>query len=193
MKKLFRIFTVLTVIALIAMSAACSKSADTTPTSAATAPPTEAATVAPKPTDPAAPTAAPTAAATVAPTEAPADAPDTSSDDLAALTASRWQLSTVEHDGEESDPMYYGSVIRQTGAYLQFNTDGTFSCVLGMVGCEGTYSLTDGDLTVNITTVYDGKTEKGSAADEVQTLPWNKEAGTIQLRLNNVTNTFRQV
>lgn len=189
MKKLFRIFTVLTVIALTAMSAACSKSADTAPTSAATAPPTEAATVAPKPTDP----AAPTAAATVAPTEAPADAPDTSSNDLSALTASRWQLSTVEHDGEVSDPMYYGSVIRQTGAYLQFNTDGTFSCVLGMVGCEGTYTLSNGEITVNITTTYDGKADKGYAADEVQTLPWNKEAGTIQLELNGVTNTFRQV
>lgn len=189
MKKLFRIFTVLTVIALTAMSAACSKSADTAPTSAATAPPTEAATVAPKPTDP----AAPTAAATVAPTEAPADAPDTSSNDLSALTASRWQLSTVEHDGEVSDPMYYGSVIRQTGAYLQFNTDGTFSCVLGMVGCEGTYTLSNGEITVNITTTYDGKADKGYAADEVQTLPWNKEAGTIQLELNGVTNTFKQV
>lgn len=189
MKKLFRIFTVLTVIALTAMSAACSKSADTAPTSAATAPPTEAATVAPKPTDP----AAPTAAATVAPTEAPADAPDTSSDDLATLTASRWQLSTVEHDGEVSDPMYYGSVIRQTGAYLQFNTDYTFSCVLGMVGCEGTYTLSNGEITVNITTTYDGKADKGYAADDVQTLIRDKEAGTIQLELNGVTNTFRQV
>ena len=189
MKKLFRIFTVLTVIALTAMSAACSKSADTAPTSAATAPPTEAATVAPKPTDP----AAPTAAATVAPTEAPADAPDTSSNDLSALTASRWQLSTVEHDGEVSDPMYYGSVIRQTGAYLQFNTDGTFNCVLGMVGCEGTYTLSNGEITVNITTTYDGKADKGYAADDVQTLIRDKEAGTIQLELNGVTNTFKQV
>lgn len=190
MKKLFRIFTVLTVIALTAMSAACSKSADTAPTSAATAPPTEAATVAPKPTDP----AAPTAAATVAPTEAPAAAPDTpADDDLSALTASRWQLSTVEHDGEVSDPMYYGSVIRQTGAYLQFNTDYTFSCVLGMDGCEGTYTLSNGEITVNITTTYDGKADKGYAADDVQTLPWNKEAGTIQLELNGVTNTFKQV
>ena len=191
MKTAFRIITLLTVVALAAITAACSKPAIPAPTTATAASATEAATSAQEPTK-ASETAAGTP--TEAATEIPAAAPDTlADDDLSALTASRWQLSTVEHDGEVSNPMYYGSVIRQTGAYLQFNTDGTFNCVLGMVGCEGTYSLTDGDLTVNITTVYDGKTEKGSAADEVQTLPWNKEAGTIQLRLNNVTNTFRQV
>ncbi len=191
MKTAFRIITLLTVVALAAITAACSKPAIPAPTTATAASATEAATSAQEPTK-ASETAAGTP--TEAATEIPAAAPDTlADDDLSALTASRWQLSTVEHDGEVSNPMYYGSVIRQTGAYLQFNTDGTFNCVLGMVGCEGTYTLSNGEITVNITTTYDGKADKGYAADDVQTLIRDKEAGTIQLDLNGVTNTFRQV
>ena len=194
MKTIVRMIAAMTVIALAAMTAACSKPADTSPTAAAPSPATQAATVAateaPKPTDTAKTAADAPSGATEAAAQAPAES--AASDDLSSLTASRWKLTTVEHDGEESGPMYYGSVIRQAGAYLEFNTDNTFNCVLGMTGCEGTYTLADGEVTVNITTVYDGKSDKGYAADDVQTLLWNKEAGTIKLKLNGVTNTFVQ-
>ncbi len=136
-------------------------------------------------------------------TDAPTDAPTesiasqeskekTSSDNEDAykseLTADQWKLSKLYKDGEERQIyVEYGSVIRQTGAYMQFNEDGSFACVLGIPGCKGTYAVENGDITLHITTKYGAKTED---CDEYATVKWDHEAGTLTFDFNNLTNVF---
>ena len=136
-------------------------------------------------------------------TDAPTDAPTesiasqeskekTSSDNEDAykseLTADQWKLSKLYKDGEERQIyVEYGSVIRQTGAYMQFNEDGSFACVLGIPGCKGTYTVENGDVTLHITAKFGAKTEE---CDEHETVKWDHEAGTLSFDFNNVTNVF---
>ena len=111
-------------------------------------------------------------------------------DDKGALTAGRWNLTAVYRDGEQkSISVQYGSVIRETGAYIRFNEDDTFECILGVPGCKGTYAVENGDVTLHITTKYTGKNE-GDACDEYETVKWDHEAGTLSFDFFGVTNVF---
>ena len=106
------------------------------------------------------------------------------------LTADRWSLTAVYRDGEQkSIAVQYGSVIRETGAYIRFNEDDTFECILGIPGCKGTYAVENGDVVLHITTKYTGKNE-GDACDEYETVKWDHEAGTLSFDFYGVTNVF---
>lgn len=103
----------------------------------------------------------------------------------------RWNLTAVDKDGEEqSIGVIYGSVIRQTGAYIELNSDGTFNCVLGLVGCTGDYTVENGELTLHATTEYDGKSDDGKSCDEQIPVTLDRENNTLTFDFNNVTNTF---
>ena len=111
-------------------------------------------------------------------------------DDKGELTAARWNLTAVYRDGEQkSIAVQYGSVIRETGAYIRFNEDDTFECILGIPGCKGTYAVENGDVVLHITTKYTGKNE-GDACDEYETVKWDHEAGTLSFDFFGVTNVF---
>lgn len=192
-RKLFLTLTVLCVIASMLTFTACNKSESAAPTAA---PAVE--TVAPAATDaPVEATAAP-AEETEAPAETTAD--DADSDNAQVneenavykneLTDYQWVLTKVYQDGEEVSPAaYYGSVIRQTGAYLAFSGDGTFTCSLGVKGCQGSYFVDTGVVTLHITVLYDG-TDEGKAWDEDVTLQWDRAAGVIDFDYFGVTNEF---
>ena len=114
-----------------------------------------------------------------------ADAP---TGDKSELTADRWSLTAVYRDGEQkSISVQYGSVIRETGAYIRFNEDDTFECVLGIPGCKGTYAVENGDVVLHITTKYGAKTEE---CDEYETVRWDHSADTLTFDLNDYTNVF---
>ena len=104
------------------------------------------------------------------------------------LVGNQWKLSKLYKDGEERQIyVEYGSVIRQTGAYIKFNEDDTFECILGIPGCKGTYAVENGDIALHITTKYGAKTED---CDEYATVKWDHEAGTLTFDFNNLTNVF---
>lgn len=106
----------------------------------------------------------------------------------AELVADQWNLSAVYKDGEQqSIGVLYGSVIRETGAYLKFHADDTFECVLGIPGCKGTYAVENGDIALHITAKFGAKTEE---CDEHETVKWDHEAGTLTFDFNNITNVF---
>lgn len=106
----------------------------------------------------------------------------------AELTDHQWNLSAVYRDGEQQNiGVLYGSVIRETGAYLKFNEDDTFECVLGVTGCKGTYAVENGDITLHITTKFSAKTEE---CDEHGTVKWDHNADTLTFDFNNITNVF---
>ena len=104
------------------------------------------------------------------------------------LVSDQWNLSAVYRDGEQqSIGVLYGSVIRETGAYIKFNEDDAFECILGVTGCKGTYAVENGDLSLHITVKYSAKTEE---CDEHETVKWDHEAGTLTFDFNNITNVF---
>ena len=110
--------------------------------------------------------------------------------DAATLTGGSWTLTGVFVNGEQQSPaVYYGSIIRQTGAYLDFSEDGSFSCVLGGVGCSGDYSVSDTGINLHITTKYTASSE-GEGCDENQSLSCDTAAGTIRFDYNGAINVF---
>ena len=170
MKNLSRIIAVFCLLAALSLSA-CAKAPAETPTEAAV-------TATQTPTQ--SPTETP---ATIAPTSTDAPAQNTAAEHPTdsdpspiALSGTRWNLSMVYADGEEQRPsVRYGSVIRQTGAYITFDSDNTFNCVLGLVGCTGTYSTSDSGTTLHITTRYDGTSENGHPCQENNAVPNDTE------------------
>ncbi len=76
------------------------------------------------------------------------------------LLDNRWTLFYVISDeGKTIDPYTaYGSILRQTGSELSFNSDGTFKCSLGFSGCEGTYYIENGVINVEYEESADGST-----------------------------------
>ena len=122
--------------------------------------------------------------------KAPAEKTSADAGAKSELTADRWSLTAVYRDGEQkSIAVQYGSVIRETGAYIRFNEDDTFECILGIPGCKGTYAVENGDVVLHITTKYTGKNE-GDACDEYETVKWDHEAGTLSFDFYGVTNVF---
>lgn len=103
----------------------------------------------------------------------------------------RWNLTSVSVDGEEQQiGVIYGSVIRQTGAYIELMDDGSFSCVLGFVGCSGDYAVNNGALTLHVTTDYDGRSDNGKTCDEQLPATLDRQNNTLTFDYHNVTNTF---
>ncbi|MBQ3264204.1 MAG: hypothetical protein IJH07_00365 [Ruminococcus sp.] len=188
MKKLPPIILILTAIIVISLTA-CTKPSGTQETS----PPTAAAvTEAPQ-----SPTAAPTQTQTEPPTEAPSpatEAPTEAPETGAAkdeLVSSRWVLTEVIADGVSTPPsVYYGSIIRQTGASLTFYDDNTFTCILGFKGCKGVYEPTAGAVNAHITLIYDGKSANGTDADVDTVMDWDIHQGTITFDFDGVINIF---
>ena len=194
-RKLFLSLFALCVIAVMLIFTACHQSESVTPTAA---PSTE--TAAPAATAAPATTDAPSEA-TVAETEAPVEETKVADPGISQviednsvykneLTDYQWVLLKVYQDREEVSPAtYYGSVIRQTGAYIEFNGDNTFNCSLGVKGCKGSFSIDAGVVTLHITVLYDG-TDEGKAWDEDVTLKWDRAAGIIDFDYFDVTNEF---
>ena len=188
-----RIVCILAAAALLSATAlsACDKTTktDNTPSDApqATQPATEPATV--SVTEP------PTEPVTEPPTEPPVeetDPPQSENPEKAELVNNKWSLRTVyDSDGQEISPQFqYGSVIRQSGAYIEFHEDNTFKCILGTIGCEGTYELQNGVVLLHLTVKYTGKGTE--SCDEDSHLVWDHDE-TIKFDFNNVTNVFKKV
>jgi hypothetical protein len=183
MKHLIHLFAVIAVIALLT---ACSSKGAKTETPAPTGAKDVYIDVTDAPTEPEtfadvtdASTSSNDASLETAPTGAPA---------AAELTDHQWNLSAVYRDGEQQNiGVIYGSVIRETGAYLKFNEDDTFECVLGVTGCKGTYAVENGDIALHITTKFSAKTEE---CDEHGTVKWDHNADTLTFDFNNITNVF---
>lgn len=181
MKNLSRIIAVLCLLAALSLSA-CAKAPAETPTEAAV-------------TATQSPTETPT---TIAPTSTDAPAQNTAAEHPTdsdpspiSLSGTRWNLSMVYADGEEQRPsVRYGSVIRQTGAYITFDSDNTFNCVLGLVGCTGTYSTSDSGTTLHITTRYDGTSNNGEPCDENTVVTIDSETHVLSFTFNNAKHEF---
>lgn len=188
MKNYIRIFTVIALIMLTTLTAACNKQSAQSATEAAVTP-----TTAPTQFETEQPADEPTEAPTEAPipaTEAPAPTDDPNAEYKDELTGNKWTLSMVYAGGNEFAPnQFYGSSIR-LGDSIEFYEDDSFHCVLGLKGCKGTYSIENGDVTLHLTAKYDGKSTDGNPCDEYVPLIWDKEANTIQFRLNNADNLF---
>ena len=185
MKYIIQIFAVIAVIALLTSCSSTSKG--TEKNTSADAPAGAATEVYIDVTD--APTESATSVTKEKTPTGAADAP-TGAGDKSELTAARWSLTAVYRDGEQkSIAVQYGSVIRETGAYIRFNEDDTFECILGVPGCKGTYAVDNGDVVLHITTKYTGKNE-GDACDEYETVKWDHEAGTLSFDFFGVTNVF---
>lgn len=186
MKNKIHILAIITLMIFTALTVACNKQSVQPVTEAATSAPTEI------PTQPEteSPTEAPTEIPTKAPTEAPAPTVDPNAEYKDELTDGEWTLSKVYAGGNEFAPNeFYGSSIR-LGDTIEFYEDYSFHCVLGLKGCKGTYSIENGDVTLHLTAKYDGKSTDGNPCDEYTPLIRDKEANTIQFKLNNVDNLF---
>lgn len=204
MKKVIRSILLLCLIALIALTAACGK---TTPKPKPTASPATDAdsgvreTAAPATEAPVPETETPTEETEAPAAETAAPVEETKGNDHSQviednsvykneLTDYQWVLMKVYQDGEPLSPSYYyGSVILQTGAQIEFKGDDTFECILGVKGCKGTYSIDTGVVTLHITTLYDG-TDAGKDVSEDVTLTWDRTAGIIDFDYFGVTNEF---
>lgn len=196
MKK--RIICILCLLAVSALTAACGKTetaptAESAPTAAAAAAPETA--VIPE----TAVSAAPVTEAAVPETDAPVQPDDEADDDtpssvfdINALTGNSWTLTKVIIDGEETAPaVYYGSVIRQTGATIVFNYDGTFRSVIGLKGCSGDYTADSSGVFLHVTEIFTGAFGDGEPCDETVVVICDAEAGTIRFDLFGATNIFQ--
>lgn len=119
-----------------------------------------------------------------------------SSDDeiKSLLTSDKWILREVYEDDVLYEGNYYGSITTQTGAYIEFNTDGSFNCILGFLVYKGTYSVSNGD--VNVHTIQEMAGDNAKEIDDTQVLGW-KSDDTILYKYTRedgviITNAFRQ-
>lgn len=183
MKYFIRMIAVIGLISAVALTAACAGSSKKAEPTYVTGTDSESALSAQ--TEP--------AAATEPTADNAAETTDSDTAYQAQLTAARWNLTAVYKDGEQqSIGVQYGSVIRETGAYMEFHEDNSFKCILGYQGCEGTYTVVNGALTLHITTKYNGRSENGNPCDENAAVNWDHEANTLSFDFNGVTNVFAQ-
>ena len=192
MKRQFHILAVIALLALTTLSAACNKQSAQLPTEATTSAPTETSTqpATEQPTE--SPTEIPTDAP-APPTEASAPTVDPDAEYKDELTGSEWTLFKVYAGGEEFLPnVFYGSSISM-GASIEFYEDDTFHCILGIKGCNGTYSIENGDVNLHITAKYNGTSSDGNPCDEYTPLIWDRDASTIQFQLDNADNLFAKI
>ena len=120
---------------------------------------------------------------------------DSSDDEIKSLlTSDKWILREVYEDDVLYEGNYYGSITTQTGAYIEFNTDGSFNCILGFLVYKGTYTVSNGDVSVHTTQEMDDANEKdindtqvlGWETDDTILYKYTREDGVI------ITNVFRQ-
>lgn len=106
------------------------------------------------------------------------------------LTSKKWIAEKCYENGKEQDiQMYYGSIIKDTGAYLQFNNDGTFKCIMGFIGCKGTYKVdSNGKITVNKTVLNKG--DNGSKINEKEVLKTEGQIDSIRMNLDGIDIVF---
>lgn len=113
--------------------------------------------------------------------------------DFGAILTKRkkWNCEKCVKNGKEINVQdYYGSVVKETGTYIQFNKDGTFKCVMGFEGCEGTYKVSGNDVTVNKTLLYMGTKEKTINETEKLVIEGVSDIESITMKLNGVAITF---
>ncbi|SCX07329.1 hypothetical protein SAMN02910436_00528 [Ruminococcaceae bacterium P7] len=150
------------------------------PTQKPTEKPTEKPTQKPTETPTETPTQKPTEKPTQKPTEPPTE--NVSEKIKEELTAQKWGLTKCIVDGKETSPAYqYGHFISQTGAYMEFKNDYTFSCVMGFISCEGTYDINDDEVSVHITGEADGSNISMVPTDKYETLDCDFDSGIIKL------------
>ncbi|MBQ7505130.1 MAG: hypothetical protein IJT79_07430 [Ruminococcus sp.] len=120
-------------------------------------------------------------------TQAPAQA---SVDYQKLLTSKKWNAERCYDNGKEQDiQMYYGSIIKETGAYLQFKNDGTFKCVMGFIGCKGTYTVdSNGKITVTKTVLNTGDNEK--KINKTEKLKTKGKIDSIRMNLDGIDIVF---
>ena len=106
------------------------------------------------------------------------------------LTSKKWNAQKCFENGvEQNIQSYYGSIVRDTGAYLQFKKDGTFKCVMGFIGCDGTYNVDEnGNVTVTKTVLYKGDNE--SKINQTEKLKTEGEIDSITMNLDGVDILF---
>ena len=114
----------------------------------------------------------------------------TSLDYKKILTSKKWNAEKCYENGKEQDiQMYYGSIIKDTGAYLKFNKDGTFKCVMGYIGCKGTYTAdSNGKITVTKTVLNTGDNE--SKINEKEKLKIKGQIDSIRMKLDGIEIVF---
>ena len=108
------------------------------------------------------------------------------------LTGKKWLCEKCVKNGKTVNIQdYYGSVVKETGTYIQFNDDGTFKCVMGFEGCEGTYKVSDsGTVTVTKTILYTATKEKKINQTETLKTEGDNDIESITIKLNGVSITF---
>lgn len=118
------------------------------------------------------------------------DTEQTSVDYKKILTSKKWIAEKCYENGKEQDiQMYYGSIIKDTGAYLQFNKDGTFKCIMGFMGCKGKYKVdSNGNITVTKTVLYTGDNE--SEINEKEKLKTEGTIDSIRMTLIDIEIVF---
>ena len=119
---------------------------------------------------------------------------DSSDDEIKSLlTSDKWILREVYEDDVLYEGNYYGSITTQTGAYIEFNTDGSFNCILGFLVYKGTYTVSNGDVSVHTTQEMDDANEKD--INDTQVLGWETDDTILYkyTRENGViiTNAFQ--
>ena len=117
-------------------------------------------------------------------------AEQTSVDYKKILTSKKWNAEKCYENGKEQNiQMYYGSIVKETGAYLQFKKDGTFKCVMGYVGCKGKYKVdSNGNITVTKTVLYTGDNE--SKINEQEKLKTEGKIDSIRMTLIDIEIVF---
>lgn len=192
-----KFIALITVVMLITSLVGCGKStrsatpvAPTNTNSASTVAPTTAVTE--KPTE--SPTEKPSEVPTQAPTEPATEPPaeKTKKDKPSyrdKLIESKYVLDHVEDSQGNILDNYYGSIVAQTGAHMNFYEDDTFECVLGMYSWKGTFRIENGVVILSVEEAYEpsGKGE----TDYVVGLIWNPEENkSLIFKANGVKNYF---
>lgn len=108
------------------------------------------------------------------------------------LTRKKWHCVKCFKDGERvSIQVLYGTVIKDTGTYIEFRKDNTFKCVMGFEGCDGTYRVYDnGKLEVTKKVIYSGG--KSNKVNQTETLDVEDDYSSLTLNLNGVDCVYTQ-
>lgn len=93
--------------------------------------------------------------------------------------------NAMNSDGEEYP---YGSVANDTGTFIKFYDNKTFECTLGANYFKGTYSLSDGDIIIDVTESYDAKGDREFDYDNVIT--WEHDYNILAFEYDGIINMF---
>lgn len=119
-------------------------------------------------------------------TESETDMKDGEEEYIAVLTQSNYILDSARTSEGEDYP--YGSVANETGTFIKFNDDMTFECTLGSNYFKGTYSISDGDIIIDVTESYDAKGEHEFEYDN--TITWEHDYNLLAFEYDGIINMF---